>query len=143
MTTSKMTLILKEPQSQITHVEINLGCIITICAAIVLVVGIICLFAYFLINKKKQDSIKTLLKEDTDIKNTLVEYISADKEILKKIVNEIWTKKESEIKEEIVKKYKEDKEIREYLEKKTQDQLRELILDALKKGNDQKSEKHE
>lgn len=117
MTTSKMTFILKEPQSQITHVEINQGCIITICAAIVLVVGIICLFAYLMANIKKKDSIKKLLKNDKEIHEVIADYI-------------------------LIKTQIDKKKISKYLQTKADNQLREIILDDIVE-NKNSSDKYE
>ena len=109
MTTSKMTLVLKEPQSQITHMEINLWCVVTICVAIVLVVGIICLFAYLMANKREKESIKTLLKKDKEIHEVIADYI-------------------------LIKTQIDKKKISTYLESKTDDQLHEIILDDIEEN---------
>lgn len=109
MTTSKMTLVLKEPPSQITNVEINLWCIVTISVAIVLVVGIICLFAYLMSNKRKKESIKSLLKKDKEIHEIIADYI-------------------------LIKTQIDKKKISKYLESKTDNQLHEIILDDIEEN---------
>lgn len=133
MSTSKMTCVLNEPQSNITQVEINPDCVNVICVTIILFVLIICGFIILMANNRQKRSIKTLLKNDKDIKDSIVKHMSADNEILKKTAIQIWKQHEQEFKDELVMKFKDDKEIKEYLDKKTKDQLRELILDAVKK----------
>lgn len=128
--------VLNEAQNQITQIYLDPCSLIVICSTIVLVVTIVCLFAYYMQNKKKQETIKFILKNDESVKDTIVQQLKrTDSETLRKIALEIWKQKEDSLKEEIAEAKLNDKTLSYCIEKKIRSYLRDLILVDIKEDN--------
>lgn len=110
-------------------------CLLIICVTIVLVVCIICLFVYLIGNRKKQESIKNILKNDEGLKKEIQNNVKkTDEETLRNIVEDIWQQKVSLICEQVISDKDKEKIFNKYISEEIKRQLPKL-LDAVKIKN--------
>lgn len=122
----------KSQNAQNASNQLNPECLIIICTTCVLIVCIVCLFIYIITNKKKQNTIKTLLEKDEAIRKVIEQHIvSTNKQILNNISEDIWKKKETEILEKFINEKNNESLVEKYISDEIKKQLPKLIKEAL------------
>ena len=122
----------KSQNAQNASNQLNPECLIIICTTCVLIVCIVCLFIYIITNKKKQNTIKTLLEKDEAIRKVIEQHIvSTNKQILNNISEDIWKKKETEMLEKFINEKNNESLVEKYISDEIKKQLPKLIKEAL------------